>query len=164
MRLPDQHPSSSALDQWIRSSLFESTAEICFLNQPSEISILKPHFPLRKTYGAEDLMTHGILDLDSRDPLQVFGTSGFSPSIFLSTSHFKTLEAHFHKGLDQLPHVPFKINNSYSLQGLFFWCYTSCKFALPNVCEPLIWIAPKIFVAERLKLSFAYTSISKQTI
>ena len=78
MRLPHQWPNFGALDWRIRSSLFESTVDICFANQPSGILILKPHFPLRKTFGAEDLMTCGILDLDGRDPLRVSETSGKS--------------------------------------------------------------------------------------
>jgi hypothetical protein len=133
MRLPNQRPSYGALDRWIGSSLFESTIDICFTNQPSGISILKPHFPLSKTSGAEDLMTCGILDMDVRDPLRFSGTSGL-----LSTSHFKSPKAHFLEGLDQLPPVLFKINDSYSLRGLLFWRYTWRKFALPNVREPLI--------------------------
>jgi hypothetical protein len=94
-------------------------------------------------------MTHGILDLDGQIH---FGSPG--PSGLLSTSHFKSPEAHFPEGLDQLPPVPFKINDSYSLRGLLFWRYTLCKFSLPNIHEPLIWTVPRIFVTERLKLSF----------
>jgi hypothetical protein len=62
--------------------------------------------------------------------LRLFGTSGFRPLGFLSTSHFKSSEAHFLEGLDRLPPVPFKINDSYSLQGLLLRHYTSCKFSL----------------------------------
>jgi hypothetical protein len=131
-------------------------AEIYFANWPLGISILKPHFPLRKTSRVEDLMTHGILDLDDQDQLWVSGTSGL-----LSTSHFKSPEAHFPEGLDQLSPVPFKINGSYSLSGLLFWNYTSRKFSLLNIRETLIWTVLGIFVAERLKLSFSYASISK---
>jgi hypothetical protein len=96
--------------------------------------------------------------------LRLFGTLGFVPSRFLSTSHFKSLEAHFPKGLDPLPLVPFKINDSYSLRGLLLWRYTSRKFSLPNARESLIWTVLGIFVVERLKLPFAYASISKQSV
>jgi hypothetical protein len=96
--------------------------------------------------------------------LRLFGTSGFGSSGLLSISHFKSPEAHFPEGLDRLPPVPFKINGSYSLRGLFLWRYTSRKFALPNAREPLIWTVPGIFVTERLKLPSAYASIPKQTV
>jgi len=46
-----------------------------------------------------------------------FGISGFNSSEALCTSHFETLEVHFPERLDQLPPVPFKINNSYLLWG-----------------------------------------------
>jgi hypothetical protein len=46
--------------RWIGSSLFESMAEIYFTNWPLGISILKPHFPLRKTSRVEDLMTRRL--------------------------------------------------------------------------------------------------------
>jgi hypothetical protein len=91
--------------------------------------------------------------------LRLFGTSGFGCSGFLSISHFKSPEAHFPKGLDRLPPIPFKINGSYSLRGLFLWRYTSRKFALPNARESLIWTALGIFVVERLKLPSTYASI-----
>jgi hypothetical protein len=90
--------------------------------------------------------------------LRIFGTSGF-----LTTSHFKSPEAHFPEGLDRLPAIPFKIKSSYSLRGLFIHRYTSRKFALPNSCEPLIWNVPRISADERLKMPFAYASIPKQT-
>jgi hypothetical protein len=70
--------------------------------------------------------------------LRLFGTLGFGPSGFLSTSHFKSPEPPFPEGLDRLPPVPFKINGSYSLRGLLVWRYTSSKFALPNACESFI--------------------------
>jgi hypothetical protein len=116
--------------------------------------------------------------INDSDPFQAFGlrafghfgsfgkfnASGLRAFGLLSTSHFKSPEAHFPEGLDRLPPVPFKINDSYSLRGLFLWRYTSRKFSLPNTHEPLIWTVPGIFVAERLKLPSAYASILKQTV
>jgi hypothetical protein len=123
--------------------------------------------------------------INDSDPFRPSGLSGFQPlwqlrqiqcfqlssglrasalREFLSISHFKSPEAHFPEGLDRLPPVPFKINNSYSLRGLFLWRYTSHKFSLPNAHESLIWTALGIFVVERLKLPFAYASILKQTV
>jgi hypothetical protein len=66
--------------------------------------------------------------------------------------------------LDLLPPVPFEINGSYSLRGLFLWCYTSCKFSLPNTREPLIWTVTGISTTEILKLPSAYASILKQIV
>jgi hypothetical protein len=126
-------------------------------NQNSNLAYFSMHF--YPSCGSDDTWLWLIND---SDPFRAFGTSALQG--FLSTSHFKSPEAHFPEGLDQLPPVPFKINDSYSLRGLLFWRYTSRKFSLPNVREPLIWTVPGIFTAERLKLSFAYASISKQTV
>jgi hypothetical protein len=111
----------------------------------TQISLTLP-CAFTQSCGSDDTW---LLLINDSDPFRAFGTSpsatsqlrkicfGFSsglrcfdPSGFLSTSHFKSPKAHFPEGLDQLPPVPFKINDSYSLRGLFLWCYTSHKFSL----------------------------------
>jgi hypothetical protein len=90
-------------------------------------------------------------------------TSSYGLSGLCNVSHFKFFEAHLPEGLDRLPPDPFKINDSYSLWGLFLWRYTLHKLALPNACESLIWIVLRIFTVKRLKIPSAYPSILKQT-
>jgi hypothetical protein len=71
-------------------------------------------------------------------PLRDFGPSGFGPSKVLCTSHFETPEVHFPKGLDRLPPVLFKINDSCLFWGFVLWRYTLHDFGLPNARELLI--------------------------
>jgi hypothetical protein len=71
-------------------------------------------------------------------PLWHFEPLGFGPLEVLCTSHFKTPEVHFLEGLDRLPPVLFKINDSCLFWGFVLWHYTLREVGLPNARETLI--------------------------